>query len=90
MAMDNFPSPETALERRGSWIVLGADVTHKRIACKCAICGHTCQIGAEALQGGEVVFCSGCASPRYATPDPDTMRIGRRPPSPSVMAGGRP
>jgi hypothetical protein len=52
-----------AIERRGSWLVLGADATGKRIVCRCAICAHVCQIGAEALEGGGVV-CGGCVAPR--------------------------
>jgi hypothetical protein len=52
-----------AIERHGSWIVLGRDASEKRVACRCAICGHACQIGAEALEAGGVV-CGGCISPR--------------------------
>jgi hypothetical protein len=53
-----------AIERRVSWIVLGADPTGKRIVCRCEICSHTCQIGSEALEGGGV--CGGCIPPRYS------------------------
>jgi hypothetical protein len=63
------PAEPDAVERHGNWLVLGADVTGKRIACKCADCGHCCAIGAEALEFGDV-FCSGCAErPHSAKPD---------------------
>jgi hypothetical protein len=57
-----------AIERRGDWLVLGADSTGKRLFCRCVVCSHTCQIGAEALESG-VVVCAGCARPQQsATP----------------------
>jgi hypothetical protein len=69
------PAEPGAIERHGSWIVLGADPTGKRIVCRCAICSYTCQIGAEALEVGGVV-CAGCIIPRN-NPAPLT-RAARR------------
>ena len=56
-------STPDAVERHGNWLVIGRDTTRKRIVCKCVVCSHTCQIGAEALESA-VVVCGGCVAPR--------------------------
>jgi hypothetical protein len=57
--------PQAAVERHGNWLVLGGDVTGKRIECRCSQCQRVTVIGREALEGGAGVTCPGCSAPRY-------------------------
>ena len=52
-------APDLAGRRFGSWTVLGADPTGKRIVCRCA-CGRVRQVALAALELGESLSC-GCA-----------------------------
>ena len=61
--------PQAAVERHGNWLVLGGDVTGKRIECRCSQCQRVTVIGREALEGGAGVTCPGCLNPRSAKPD---------------------
>jgi hypothetical protein len=61
--------PQAAVERHGNWLVLGGDVTGKRIECRCSQCQRVTVIGREALEGGAGVTCPRCLNPRSATPD---------------------
>jgi hypothetical protein len=72
------PPPEQAGESDetfGTWRVVSRDSLGKRVICKCAICGHVCTIGAEALEGG-AVNCAGCVHPHPAKPAADSFATG--------------
>jgi hypothetical protein len=60
--------PQAAVERHGNWLVLGGDVTGKRIECRCSQCQRVTVIGREALEGGAGVTCPRCSRP---SPAPD-------------------
>jgi hypothetical protein len=57
-------------ETFGTWRVVSRDSLGKRVICKCAICGHVCTIGADALESG-VVVCGGCVHPPHSAATPD-------------------
>jgi hypothetical protein len=57
--MNNFGIQ--AGQRFGSWEVLSADVTGKRIACRCS-CGQVRVVAVSALESGANTSCGGCTA----------------------------
>jgi hypothetical protein len=61
--------PDEIPRQYDGWLVIGGDVTGKRIECRCSQCQRVTVIGREALEGGAGVTCPRCLNPRSATPD---------------------